>query len=281
MAPKKATVAELTQELSEKDAELLAARNENAALKAQLAQASVDHAAALKAITDKFSSFDLQFAEVTKKLAALEGREPAARTPADSPYLAAARQAIPATGQPRRQQQRAVEPEDTARFVVYAPPDKSPDEVLSVVVDNMGLNRDAIRHVHKIPPRASSQPNPATNAVASSSDPAVPPPRVANAVFVFTTSTYVADKAVKGGDLRKQLRELQQNIYIDDYLTKEEKEERKRRAGEKQQLKDAGVTAAWRRAALWMLEKVDGNKDVWKIVDAQQTPAAAPAPSDT
>ena len=296
MAPKK-TNAELIQEVSDKEARLQTALNEIIALKAQLAADNAAHAEENKHVSDQFDVVNKKVEMLEKKIQQLLERGPATR-PAPASYLSAAREDVPRqTDQERRnqQQQEQQQPwqqarqrtqarpaDETHKFVVYAAASKTSDEVMSVVADTMGINHGAFKHVEKIKPRGAPQPAaPApANAAPSSSTAgtAALPERPPNAVFVFTTSKYVADQAIKG-TLRQRLREGQVDIFIDDYLTREEKEERKRRAGEKRQLKEAGVKAAWRRATLWMLESVEG-RDVWKLVDVQRPAAAEPAATD-
>jgi hypothetical protein len=93
---------------------------------------------------------------------------------------------------------------------------------------------------------------------------------------VFTTTSDLAVLAVKGPGLRDILKALPTQMWVDDYLTREQQLERKRREPERKQLKAAGVRVGWRGAALWMLVKI-GDKDVWKIVPAAPAAPAAPA----
>jgi hypothetical protein len=169
----------------------------------------------------------------------------------------------------------------TGKFVTHASDELTPDEMHVKVADAMGCNKAAIHSVRKLSPTRPILPPPLASASAaaapSSSANALPPPAVVvaatNAVFIFTTTSELAVLAVKGG-LRKILRALDTPMWVDDYLSKEQQQERKRREPEWRALKDEGVGVGWRGAALWKVVKV-GERDVWKIVPA--TPAAAAA----
>jgi hypothetical protein len=194
------------------------------------------------------------------------GHHSPATTVAHAPYPR-----LPAPHQPQRHTS-----DDNHKVVFYASPDNSADDMLTKVTDIMGVNRSAIHHVQKIQPGSATRQAPvdaapSTSAAGGSSSGPQTRNVPANAVFVFSTSKYIADQAIKG-NLRKLLREKNMAIYVDDYLSREEKEERRKRAEERQHLKAAGVKAAWRRATLWQLVK-EGENEVWKLVPAPTTPA--------
>jgi hypothetical protein len=303
MAPKR--VADLQQEIETKDNRIAALEQQVAEGQQQLALEkanSANLAENVKRLLAKLEAGDIateqRFANVEKKIADLQ-RQPATATAAPGPYLAAARAApLPQPGQgrqttppPTARQPRRPEPaEDIVKFVIHASADRETDKVMITVRDLVGFNTAAIYHVEKLTrraasrsgqPRAASQPAAAPPSTsAQGAEAAAPAARIPMAVFVFSTSKYVADKAVKG-DLRQKLRDGNIPMYVDDYLNREEQEERKKRVEEKLQLKKDGVKVAWRKAALWRLDTVD-DKSTWSLVPALGAGgAAAPAPVAT
>jgi hypothetical protein len=169
----------------------------------------------------------------------------------------------------------------TGKFVVHAPKNLTPDQALITVAAGLGCNTAAIHSVQKLSPitrsaAAPAPPAPAAAAPSTSAGALPPPPAPTNAVFVFTTTSDLAVLAVKGG-LRETLKALPTPMWVDDHLTREEQLERKRREPERKQLRAAGVSTGWRKAALWMVVKI-GDKDVWRIVPAAPAAAAAAAP---
>lgn len=261
-------IEELQNDLAERDSELAAEKAKSARLESELQQMK-DTVANVRLECDRrFSALEKEVARITA-----QGQTAPASAP-PPPYLAAARansQGAPPRAAPTSASRppRTVEPQqDTARFVIRAVASTTSNTVQETLADCMGINTSAILLVQKIMPKAASNAAaPSTSAAGAA--PAAPTPQ---ATFIITASTYVADKAVKG-DLRKQLRERNIPMYVDDYLTREEQLERKRRLPEKQALKAAGTTVAWRKASLWELVKV-GDEDIWRLVPA---PAAAPA----
>jgi hypothetical protein len=159
-----------------------------------------------------------------------------------------------------------VSEQNTARFVVRAEASSTSNAVQAALADCMGINTSAILLVQKIVLKNHMQAaGPSTSAAGG-----LPPALAPQVTFIITTSAFVADKAVKG-DLRKQLRARGVPMYVDDYLTRDEQQERTRRLQEKKDLKAGGITVAWRRATLWKLVS-EGDKDIWQLVPA---PAAA------
>jgi hypothetical protein len=285
MPPKKsaelATIEAENVELKSKVAALEQELATEKASKATLVAELQEIKTTLETVANGHMTSERRFTDIEKQLTAVAAlqRQPEQRAAAAAanPYLAATRAAParqPAHGhqpappharQPRRQEPHA----DVAKFAVYAALDTSCDEVANTVIKELGINTAAIHHVEKIMPRTASQPaaaDPSTSAQAA-------PARTPNAVFLVTTSQYVADKAVKG-DLRQKLRDNNIPMFIDDWLNREEQEERKKRVEEKKQLKADGVKAAWRRAELWKLVTM-ADKSVWQLVPAPAAMGAA------
>ena len=150
------------------------------------------------------------------------------------------------------------------KFVTYADPTVfTSDQVHATLIEKLAVNSAAITVI-----RVGSSAPSAPDLPGVDGDGA----RTRNAVFVCSTSKFIADQAIKG-NLRKLLRDSGINIYIDDYLTGAEQRERKARLREKKDMKAAGTTVAWRRATLWKLV-TNGDSSEWRIVPA---PAAAAA----
>jgi hypothetical protein len=272
--------AELQKELDELSERLKASEREKSelrqALEAEKAKTNrletemTQMKATLDTVAHGHITSEKRVAALEKAVADLSRSQSTAatRTPAP-PYLAATRaggQGPPQRPAPpvARQPPRTEPQQGTDRFVVRAPVSNTPDEVLATLADRMGVNKSALGLVQKLMPRPSSQPPPP--AIASSSTVPAPPPTTPHATFIVTTSAFIVDKAVKG-DLRKQLRDRNIPMYVDDYLTKEQQQERNSRLQEKKDLKAAGTTVAWRKATLWKLIK-EGDKDVWQLVPA-------------
>lgn len=200
---------------------------------------------------------------------------------------------------PRPQQQQTGQhqhrPSDTvtAKFVVFADADRTPDEVQGVIAHNLGYSTTSLQSVQKLmsPAAASVAATAAAAAAAAAAataarastsatptspapnDHAAPaPPRMARVAFVITTTKHIADQAVKG-NLRQLLQEQRIGMYVDDHLTKEEQQERKRREPQRLQLKAEGIKVAWRKDAL--VKRVDNDgQGAWVVV-----PPPPPAPA--
>jgi hypothetical protein len=171
--------------------------------------------------------------------------------------------------QPQLQKQHA----EIHEFVIYAKQGNTPNTVLEVISEKLGFNTGVFSSVQKI----AAAPSPAAAAVAPDAAEGEAA-RSPNDVYVFrTTNKFVADQAVKG-NLRKRLRESDIPMYVDDYLTKEERLQRKARLHEKMELKANGVKVAWRRAALWKMVS-DGHTDTWEVVVPAPVGVAATAPT--
>jgi hypothetical protein len=210
------------------------------------------------------------------------GRLNAPAPPTPSPSAATALQPrtrgeMPLQNHPLRHQQ----PQPSVaigKFVLHAPNSLTPDQAHDKVAHALGCNTAAIHSVRKLSPTrpaAPSAPAPAAAAPSTSAAGAMPLPAAPNAVFIFTTTSDLAVLAVKGG-LRKILRAQETNMFIDDCLTREQLQERKRREPERKALKDAGVAVGWRGAQLWKVVKV-GDSDAWRIVPAAPLLPAPPA----
>jgi hypothetical protein len=165
------------------------------------------------------------------------------------------------------QQQQQV---GTHSFVVYVKKGSTPDTVLQVIAEKLGFN-SAMFTVQKIAAGPA-----ATQRAAAEGEVSYEP----NDVFIFRTSKFVADKALKGG-LRQQLRDDNIPMYVDDNLDREERQLRKARVQEKMDLKATGIKVAWRKATLWKLV-VAGDTSTWEMVPAPGgAPAGAAAPAPT
>jgi hypothetical protein len=170
---------------------------------------------------------------------------------------------------------------------MHGPAHLSCDQVLIVATDALQCNTAAIHYVQKLSPaRPANRPAAATPtqelaaAAPSSSAGALPAPATAMAVYIISTSRHLAVLAVKGG-MRKILKANDTNMFVDDYLSREEQLERKRREPERAKLKADGLTVGWRGAQLWMVVKQDGERDVWRIVPAAPAAPQLPAPPVT
>jgi hypothetical protein len=274
--PPKRTIAKLhndldnvRSELAERDEELAAERTRSARLEAELK----DMKTTLDTIATTHIASEKRFAALEKDMKRLSESSRAITTSAPPPqYLAAARSDVQRTPRPPTPTaappslRPVMEEQNTARFVVRAEASSTSDAVQAALADCMGINTSAILLVQKIVPKSHMQAAGPSTSAAGGLPPALPP----QVTFIITTSAFVADKAVKG-DLRKQLRARGVPMYVDDYLTREEQQERTRRLQEKKDLKAGGITVAWRKATLWKLVS-EGDKDVWQLVPA---PAAA------
>jgi hypothetical protein len=204
----------------------------------------------------------------------------------------------------QQQQQHQPLPSDTvtAKFVAYASADIAPSEVHEKLAHTLGYSTSSILSVQKLmtpaaraalAAAAASTPSaaaaaaappttPSTSAAPTPSPvpntPAAPAPRrMVNVPFVITTTKQIVDQALKG-NLRQLLQEQQIHMYVDDYLTKEEQQERKRREPERLQLKAEGIKTAWRKDALVKRVVVEG-KGAWVVVPAPPPQAAADIPA--
>lgn len=213
--------------------------------------------------------------------AARTGRAPAPAAPSAAttrPPPGTQPRTMPEGRHMRNQQHHQPQPYvATGKFVMHAPNDITPDQALAKVTEALGCNTTAIHSVRKLSPTrpATLSATAAAAAPSTSANAPLPPPAAANAVFIFTTTSDLAVLAVKGG-LRKILRAQETNMFIDDYLDREQQIERKRREPERKALKDAGVVVAWRGDQLWMVVKDDG-RDAWRIVPAAPLLPAPPA----
>jgi hypothetical protein len=231
--------------------------------------------AELKRFTDEMQE-TLRKQRATWAETATAHRAPASAATRSAPEGAATTNSAPRSPERHHQhsgqQQHRTRDAFDASFVTFADSKLSADDVVGVIANTMGVNTGSFS-VQKLSSAAAKEAA-AEQAAPTTSAPA-PPPRVVNVPFIFRTTKYIAEQAVKGS-LRRTLKEKEIRMFIDDHLTREQQQERKRREGQRRQLKDAGVTVAWRQAALVKWDESIGDKGAWaEVPPAPPSPAAA------
>jgi peptidoglycan hydrolase CwlO-like protein len=272
--------------------------------------------AQVNALRTAFKALEAQ-GQAQQREARTWAQRSAPRTGTASGTTTASQAPPPTTNTTQRGQQRAPhqprqhqhQPSDTVtgKFMVFADAKVPPNEVQEMIAHYLGYSTSSIQSVQKLmsPAAAASvaaaaaaataaeaataaaaaaAAAPSTSAAPASATPNAPsapaptPPRVVNVPFVITTTKHIADQAVKG-NLRQLLQEQQIKMYVDDYLTREEQQERKRREPERLQLKADGLKVAWHGTTLVKRVAVDGNKGAWVVVPAPPPQDAAEIPA--